>query len=293
MRILVRHGGVLRKFIILESSDRDGSLTLVMRREGESHSRTSWNTKSGKQNPEKVEFQAPRSKSKRITIHQSGRINYHENGRTIFIEPLTRVTLACPIYGYHVPTLSRLDLHTEVIDEDDVVIDLSDLEGPVTFSLLIGPKDLVPPGRGIKLAYEAEGYTVGICIEQAPFAAPVGYEEHFFTFTPEMGLFAKQQLAEDQALICYHQALTGSTDAILYQPNGEGVIKLVFAMPMRVAPKFRIELADPNFEVSDQDVQRDHRSEKVMLKFKVRHRRSGQILRKDVAVQSIELDAEL
>ncbi len=293
MRILVQHGGAMRKFVVLESSDRDGSLTLVMRRDGVSHSRAVWSTRPREQSPQEIEFQAPRPKSKRITIHQSGRINYHENGGTIFVEPLTRVTRTFPIYGYRVPILSKLDLHTEPIGEDDAVIDLSDLNGPVTFSVLLGPKDLVPPERAVKLAYEAEGYAIGICVDQAPFMVPVGYEDHFTTLTPEKGPFDQQQMAEDQALISYHQALTGSTGPILYQPNGEGVIKLIFSVPMRVAPKFKIELTDPNLDVSNQDVQRDSRSDKVMLKFKVRHRRSGQVIRRDVAVRSIELDAEL
>ncbi|MGO4761335.1 hypothetical protein AB4120_02240 [Cupriavidus sp. 2KB_3] len=293
MRILVQYGGAPRKFVVLESSDRDGSLTLVMRRDGVSHSRSSWSTRPGEQPPQEIEFQAPRPKSKRITIHQSGRINYHENGRRIFVEPLTRVTLTFPIYGYRIPTLSKLDLHPEPVGDDDVVIDLSDLDGPVSFSILLGPKELVLPGRALKLAYEAEGYALGICVDQVPFLVPVGYEDHFTTVTPENGPFNEQQMEEDQALIAYHQAVTKSTGPILYQPNGEGVIRLVFSVPMRVAPKFKIELADPNLDVLDQDIQRDGRSDKVTLKFKVRHRRSGQIIRKDVAVRSIELDAEL
>ena len=163
----------------------------------------------------------------------------------------------------------------------------------MSFSILLGPRDLVIPGRAIKLVYEAEGYTIGICVDQAPFGVPVGYEDHFTTLTQKVGPFSEQQMAEDQALISYHQALHGSTGPILYQPNGEGVIRLVFSVPMRVAPKFKIELADPDLDVSDQDIQRDSRSDKVMLKFKVRHRQSRQIIRKAVAVRSVELDAEL
>jgi len=108
MRILIQHNQDLRKFVVLESSDRDGSITLVMRREGVSTSRALWSTKLGEEEPKQIEFQEPRSKSKRITIHQSGRVNYHENGHTIFIEPLTRITRVSPIYGYRVPALAKL-----------------------------------------------------------------------------------------------------------------------------------------------------------------------------------------
>ena len=293
MRVLIQHSGAVRKFLVLESGDRDGSLTLVVRRDGVSSSRASWSTRPGEQDPKEVEFQTPRPKSKRITIRQSGRINYHESGRTIFIEPLTRVTRIFPIYGYRVPTLAKLDLQTEKVAEDDAVLDLSDLDGPASFSIFIGPKDFAPPGRAIKLAYEAEGYAVAILADPAPFVVPAGYEDHFTTLTPETSPFAEQQMAEDQALISYHRALTGSTGPILYHPNGEGIIRLIFSVPMRVAPRFKIELLDEELQVSDQHVQRDARSEKVMLKFKVRHGRTGQIIRSEVAVRSIELDAEL
>lgn len=294
MRILVRHKGNLRKFLVLESSDRDGSLTLVVRREGVSTSRVSWSTKAREQEPKAIDFQEPRSKSKRVTIHQSGRVNYHENGRKVFIEPLTRITRVFPIYGYRVPALAKLDLHTDEAAEDDVVFDLSHLDnGPVSFSILIGPKEFDPTGTGIKLSYEAEGYSVAISIDATPFEVPAGYEDHFTTLTPETGPFQEQQMAEDQALISYHQALTESTGSILYHPNGEGIIRLIFSVPMRIAPNFKVELVDQDLQVSDQDVQRDGRSEKVMLKFKVRHHRTGQIIRRAVAVKSIELDAEL
>jgi hypothetical protein len=100
-------------------------------------------------------------------------------------------------------------------------------------------------------------------------------------------------MEEPQAMISYHQAMTGVQDAILYAPNGEGVIRMIFSLPMRIAPRFNIELVDPELHVSEQDVQRDGRSETVMLKFKVRHRMSGQIVRQPIAIKSIELDAEL
>lgn len=294
MRILVQDKENLRKFVVLESSNRDGSLTLVMRREGTSSSRTSWSTMPGEQQPKVIDFQKPCLKSKRVTIHQSGRVNYHENGRKIFIEPLTRITRVFRIYGYRVPALAKLDLHTDKAAEDDLVFDLSHLDdGPVSFSIFIGPKEFDPPGGGVKLTYEAEGYSIAIIVDATPFGVPAGYEDHFIRLTPETGPFQEQQMAEDQALVSYHQALTGSTGPILYRPNGEGVIRLIFSVPMRIAPKFKITFVDQDLEASDQDVQREGRSEKVMLKFKVRHGRTRKIIRDEVVVLSIELDAEL
>lgn len=294
MRVLIQHKDQLRKFLVLESSDRDGSLTLVVRREGVSTSRATWSTRPGEHEPRETVFEAPQPKSKRITIHQSGRVNYHENRRKIFVEPLTRTTRATCIYGYRVPALEKLDLHLQEVSDGDAVFDLTEVgDGSASFSIFVGPPDLVPPGKAIRFTYDAEGYSLAIAMDTALILAPAGYEDHFTTLTPDRGPFLEQQMAEDQAMIAYHQALTGSRGIVLYQPNGEGIIRMIFSVPMRIAPKFKIELVDLELHVVEQDVHREHRAEKVMLKFKVRNRRTGQIIRQQVAVKSIELDAEL
>jgi len=294
VRILIRYGSTTRKFLVLNRSGRDGSQSLTIRREGVSSSQASWSTKSGEQEPTITEFEHPRPKDKRITIHQSGRVNYHEHGSSIFIAPLTQTTQAFSIYGYRVPALDKLDLHGESIADDDAVLDLTDLpEGPVSFSIILAPGDFVPHGRAIRLKYEAESYSIIVQVDPVAFAVPPDLDQHFTTFVPDRGLFAQQQMAEDQALICYHQALTGARDPILYTPNGEGTVRLIFSVPMRIAPRFRIELVDPELHVSELDVQRDGRSERVMLKYKVRHRKSGEVIRQPIEISSIELDAEL
>lgn len=136
-------------------------------------------------------------------------------------------------------------------------------------------------------------YSVLIQVEPEALAVPADLNRHFTTLFPDRGLFPKQQMAEDQAMISYHRALTGALGPIMYVPNGEGAIRVIFSVPMRIAPRFRIGLVDLDLQVSDQDVQRDGRSEKVMLKFKIRNRKTGQIIRKAVEIRSIELDAEL
>ncbi|RDI19070.1 hypothetical protein DFR41_11352 [Pseudacidovorax intermedius] len=294
MRILIRYGSITRKFMVLETSDRDGSLNLTVRREGVSTSRKRWSTNSAGQEQKIIEFSSPRPKNKRITIHQSGRVNYHENGKTIFVAPLTQVTQAFALYGYRVPALDRLDLHDEEVAGEDAVFDLPHLpEGPVSFSVILGPVDFSPQGRSIKLEYKAEGYSITFLVDPVTIAVPSALDLYFTTFTPERGLFLQQQMSEGQALISYHQALAATKEIVLYAPNGEGVIRMIFSAPMRIAPRYKIELMDPEFHVSDQDVMRDRRSETVMLKFKVRHRKSGQIIRRPIAIKSIELDAEL
>ncbi len=294
MRILIRQIDNLYRFVTIESSDRDGSLSLIIRREGYNTSHVSWSSNPGEQEPQCFDFDKARAKNKRITIHQSGRVNYHENGWSIFLEPLTLTTRMTCIYAYRIPAIQRLDFFEGSVDPEDAVFDLTDLDdGPISFSFFIGPSNLILTGKAIKLAYEQEGYAVYITVDFPSFSVPKGYEEYFTTLTPEHGPFPEQQMGEDQAMISYHQALTGSTQPILYAPNGEGVIRLIFSVPMRIAPAFKIELTDPDLHVVDQDIKRESRSEKVMLKFKVRNRRTGQIIRQPVSIHSIVLDAEL
>jgi hypothetical protein len=202
MRILIRYGSVIRKFIVLATSDRDGSLSLIVLRDSASTSRTACSTRPEDHEAKTTEFDPPRPKNKRITIHQSGRVNYHENGHTIFVAPLTQTTQPFTIYGYRVPALDRLDVHNEDIAEEDAIFDLTDLhEGPVSFSVILGPGDFTPHGRAVKLGYEAEGYSVTLEVDPVTFAVPSDLDHHFITWIPETGLFPQQQMEEPQAMI--------------------------------------------------------------------------------------------
>lgn len=290
MRILIGHKGCLRKFVVIESSPRDGSLSLVIRRDGASSSRVTWTADLKAFKPHQVSC----SNNKRITIHQTGRVNYHESGKSIFIEPLTRTNKLTYLYGYRVPTLDRLDLHPEKPSDEDAVFDLSELgDNPVSFSIFIGPPNILLPDKSVHLNYEEEAYSLSIALDEELAAAPLSDEDCFITLTPREGLFLEQQMQEDQAMICYHQAITRSNSTILYKPNGEGFVKLIFSVPMRISPKFRIELVNSELYVTEQDILREGRSDKVMLRFRIRNRRTKQIIREDVAIKSIELDAEL
>jgi hypothetical protein len=62
---------------------------------------------------------------------------------------------------------------------------------------------------------------------------------------------------------------------------------------MRIAPKVTIEPADPELYVADEDVTRDTRAERVMLKFKVRRRTTREVIKVPVAIRNIALDSEL
>jgi hypothetical protein len=129
---------------------------------------------------------------------------------------LALVKLRAYMSIYRVPALEKLDLHLDILNDDDIIFDLSNLRnGPISFSIFIGPSSLQLPMEAIKLTYEAEGYSVGIATDSALIPIPEGYEDHFITLTPERGIFLNQQIAEDQAMINYHKALTQSDGMIL------------------------------------------------------------------------------
>ncbi|MFM0058698.1 hypothetical protein PQR64_24035 [Paraburkholderia phytofirmans] len=294
MRILIGCKSKIYSFVNVEAVDRDGSLILTIRRKGDSTYRMSGMTGSEKNALVHEDFGRPRPKDKRITIHQSGRVNFKENKSTIYIEPLTQTNTAFRVYQYRIPSIQKLDVFAKTKRDEDVIFEMDEPDDrPISFSFFIGPSQFTAPGRAFKLDSGQQGYALSIAIDTGIMEAPPQCEDHFITGTPLRGIFETQQMPEDEALLAYHRAVTGAKGAILYAPNGEGDFKFIFAVPMRIAPKFVIELVEADLHVTEQDVQREARSEKVMLRFKIREQATGKLVKRPVAIRSIVLDAEL
>lgn len=66
---------------------------------------------------------------------------------------------------------------------------------------------------------------------------------------------------------------------------------MIFHAPMVIAPNVKIELSDPELYVSEKDFFREKRSDKVMLKFKIRNKKTKKIIREPVEIRLIELCA--
>jgi len=88
MRVLIGHRGRRYRFLGVDSSTRDGSLNITVRRAGTSAFSYRWEAQAGAAEPVRVDFTPQRAKNKKITVHQSGRINFHETGESIYVEPL-------------------------------------------------------------------------------------------------------------------------------------------------------------------------------------------------------------
>jgi len=293
MRLLITNAGRRYRFLSIESSTRDGSLSIAVRRDGKSRTTYQWGTRPDEETPVKIELSPERAKNKEITIHQSGRINFHEIGRSIYVEPLTLITKTAWIYRYRVPKISRLTSFDSEPEPEDLEFDLNDLlDEAQSFALFIAPEAVAPDARAIKLAY-LKRYALVIVLEASPYTPTAEFLEHFITLKPEIGTVSAQAMTEDQAIIAYHQALHETKGLVVYGPNGEGVWQVVFAVQMRDAPKVTIELADPALYVDAADIERDPRVATAMVRFKVRNRTTKAVVKTPVMFSSIELNARL
>jgi len=238
-----------------------------------------------------IELSPERAKDKEITIHQSGRINFHEIGRSIYVEPLAEILKTTAIYRYRIPKISWLTTFDSAPDVEDCEFDLSDLADEAhSFSVLIAPEATAPNARAIKLGY-LKRYALIVVLDAQPYVPPPDLSEHFVTLMPDVGTTTSQAMEEDQALIAYHQALQETKGLIVYGPNGNGVWQVVFAVPMREAPKLTIELDDPALFVDD--IERVSRVATATVRFKVKSRATKAVIKAPVQFRSIKLNARL
>lgn len=293
MRLLAVHAGQRYRFLNIDPSTRDGSLVITIRRGGESRTTYQWGTRPEAQTPVQAILPSGRPKNKKVTVHQSGRINFHELKRSIYIEPLTAITKTTCIYRYRIPKISRLTPFNSAPAAEDCDFDLSALaDESLSFSLFIGPANVSSNTHAVKLAY-LNRYALLVALDTDTYIPPSDFMEHFVTLKPESGTIGSQVMNEDQALIAYHQALNETRELIVYGPNGDGVWQVIFAVPMRIAPKMTIEFNDPTLFVDEKDIDQDLRVATAMVKFKVRSRATKAVVKTPVAFRSISLNAEL
>ena len=266
MRILLGWCGKLYRFLNVDSAERDGSLSVSIHQNRQTY---------------------------HITLHQSGRINFKGVGKTVYIEPLVTMTKPFGFYRYRVPKISVLDEIKKKPDADDAVLELKEADEPHSFVFVISPKGRLPelPGS-VSLTY-VDSYMLTVAVEPERWVVNAGHEKDFVRMWPTKGHFTRQQVAEEDALLRFHQVKIKTHGSVLYEPNGAGEWMLVFSVAMRVAPRVKIEMADPTLHVTDQDVRRDPRSERVMMKFKVRRKKTQEIIKTPTEIRSIELDSEL
>lgn len=266
MRILLGWRRKLYRLLNVESAERDGSLNVSIHQ---------------------------KRQTDHITLHQSGRINFKGAGKTVYIEPLVTLTKPFGFYRYRVPKVPALDEFTKKPDADDAVLELKDADEPISFVFAISPTGGLPEFPGsVSLTY-VDSYVLTVAVEPKRWIVDPRHEKDFVRMWPTKGHFTRQQMSEEDALVQFHKVKIKTHGSVLYEPNGAGEWMLIFSVAMRVAPRVKIEMADPSLHVTDQDVTRDPRSERVMVRFKVRRRKTREVIRMPTDIRSIELDSEL
>lgn len=117
--------------------------------------------------------------------------------------------------------------------------------------------------------------------------------DHFIFLAPSCGTMNRQVIDEDQAMIDFHQAVTGVRDVIVYPPDQDGWYKVIFAVVMRASPSVRVEPVDLMLDVEVEDADTDHRLRKAKVRFRFRDRRTRAVVKHAVPIRVIELDAEI
>jgi hypothetical protein len=294
LRVLIRHDEKLYSFVNVNCSPRDGSLNIALRRDGTNDFRVSWSNLKDDEEPKRTDFETPREKNQKITIHQSGRIHLPDlRHNPIFIEPLVYISTPFTFYAYRIPRISALSEFSKLPSESDLIIDLSGFpDDPQSFEFGIGPVDYLPNGNAVRIEY-LRRYAFSIVHHASTLPAPPAYEEYFTTTAVGLGLFKEQVISEDVALIGFHQALNDTRDPIIYSPNANGEWQIIFSVQSRIAPRVIIEPTSTDLYVEVEDQSIEPRVNRARIKFKVKDKQSGRVIRELVTFRRIELSAEL
>ena len=106
---------------------------------------------------------------------------------------------------------------------------------------------------------------------------------------PQLDKFAEQKVTKELAFLEYHHALYQTEEAIVFPPNGEGHIKIIFCVEMRIPPRLYIKFDNPDFEA------RLVKKETTHLVFQVFDKRHNRFVKKaeDIKITELNLDAEI
>ena len=140
------------------------------------------------------------------------------------------------------------------------------------------------------ISYPLYSLCVEIVDDETSFNfAPVYQETDCVKFRPHLDKFSEQPTTKENAFLAYSHALYQTKEAIVFPPNGEGVLKIIFAVEMRIPPWLHIEFANP--ELSAEVITR----KTTHLTFKVFDRKHNQYIKKveHIQISKLWLDAEV
>ncbi|EGU38637.1 hypothetical protein [Vibrio scophthalmi] len=280
--IYLEHKGDVFKFLNIKIEDKnDGSVYISLVRDGETEKKLVKTDNGIKhQTPEK-----PRLKKKRLSYHATGTVLYHDTDiSSAYFEPTSNITQVNHIATWSIPTISALDLLNSEPKPKDHVVEWFGNENRATFHILVAPNTYTPEVPHISLRYEGLLSVYAVYLEN--FDIDSYPEEAFIVMGPIRGLFNSPKFEQKEALIEYHKKITGSSDLILYSPNGAGVSKIITSVPMRVPPRVKIDFLEADYS-AEVTKRKEH-----IIEFKVKDKH-GAYVKTPVSILNITLDSEL
>lgn len=319
-RLLIKQRDIFRRIASVDIAKHDGSINLALVRAGSNTSGWHWDSESS--DCKTVVYTEPKPKTKRVTVHTSGRVNFHctLNPGINFIPCLLDLTEAVALCAYIVPCIDRLD-PIESSRADDFVIQLEDgFDDRLGFEFFVAPMN-APVIAGEVWRFMVEGRYGLACrlFSGAEIKFPKGVPAEAFTLIRPASLLATQQILEDVAFIRFQQLMHEnqvkqalekspipkhdhesivqnivSNGRGIQGPNSEGIWEIVCSVPMRIRPKLVVVFADQRYQAEAIDITpTDTRLEKVRVRFRVYDQTSKKWIKHHVEIIQAFLDAEL
>jgi hypothetical protein len=319
-RLLINSGGVVRRVASVEIAHHDGSINLSLVRSGTNQ--FGWKCDSTRAGFEMIQYAEPKPKTKRITIHTSGRVNYHveANPGINFIPCLLDLTDAAPVVAYVIPDMAALDLADSIRPDDHIVELEASVAGSLGFEFSAIPVSIPSSPREI-WRFTIEGHYGLACVLVSGDMYPerLGVPPEAFSVIRPPSMLPQQSIPEEQAFIRFQelmhanqvrQALAMSVipeqvhDQIVAEtvregrgiqgPNNEGIWEIVCNVPMRIRPELVVEFSDPRYRAELIDMTSlDKRLEKVRVRFRVYDQQATRWVKQPVEIRRAFLDAEL
>lgn len=244
-RLYLRHDGTTYSFLSAKlNPGSDGTLLLSMVRTGETGSsvKVSMNLNDGNV---LVSEPAVTQKGFRMTYHPSGQINFHQlSAPPIFMEALSSISSTEPLIHVSIPDVRFLD-ETSKLKKDFAVLDVP--TGRLSFIVQITPWNALDTDQSLLWAWTWHPlFSLRVhSADHLPAEALQSLPDHFHYMARRQGLFARIPINEEDAKVAFHKALNESEGDVFYPPDGKGECRIVFVVPMRVAPDVKIDFRDP------------------------------------------------
>ena len=243
-RVQLRHSEKVYRLLSVElNPGSDGSLHVIMVRDGVTESSV-----TVKVEDQSVSVSPPRTSRRgfRLTYHPTGQVNFHYIvGASIFMEPIFHIRRCEALIDFSVPDVDRLDIARQTGDEDTVI---EVPRGRLDFALAIAPWDAPQPqSNSILWAWTWQPlFSLWLLQAPPPPQQLLNAQPNHFLYVPrQSGLFPSLCIGMGEAMVSFHQALHEVRSDILYYPDGEGVCRIVYVVPMRIAPSVEVRFRDP------------------------------------------------